>query len=72
MEEKDYLPLEDLLDAVDGSVYRLTILAAKRALQLADGAKPLVDSSGEKLLDTALKEIAEKKVRATKKEKEKE
>jgi len=62
--------LEKLLEAAGGSVYKLTILAAKRALQLADGEKPLVEKTDEKPLENALKEIAEKKIRVAEKKKE--
>lgn len=61
--EQDYIPLEKLLNASKGSVYKLTILAAKRAFQLADGEKPLVEKTDEKPLDNALKEIAERKIK---------
>jgi len=60
---EDYIPLEKLLEAAGGSVYKLTILAAKRALQLADGEKPLVEKADGKPLDNALKEIAERKIK---------
>jgi len=62
--------LEKLLEAAGGSVYKLTILAAKRALQLADGEKPLVEKADEKPLENALKEIAGKKIRIVEKKKE--
>ncbi|MCX2682464.1 DNA-directed RNA polymerase subunit omega [Campylobacter sp. MIT 21-1685] len=44
--------------------YRLALVVAKRAEQLADGATPLVnfDKSRVKLADIALYEIAESKV----------
>jgi DNA-directed RNA polymerase omega subunit len=61
--KQTYVPLEELLDAAGGSIYKLTILAAKRALDLADGQKPLLDHPNEKLLDNALQEIAEKRVK---------
>ncbi len=57
-----HIHLEKLIGAGNGSIYKLTILAAKRALQLADGDKPLVDKPADKVLDTALKEIAEGKI----------
>ncbi len=67
--KKDYLPVEELLKASNGSIYKLTVLVAKRALQLADGDKPLVNDKTEKLLDTALKEIKEEKIRVKEKSK---
>ncbi|MBU0693480.1 MAG: DNA-directed RNA polymerase subunit omega [Candidatus Omnitrophica bacterium] len=60
---ENHVFLEKLLDASDGSVYKLAILVAKRALSLADGDKPLIMDVKEKVLDTALKEIAEGKIR---------
>jgi DNA-directed RNA polymerase subunit omega len=63
-----YIHLEKLIGAGNGSIYNLTILAAKRALQLADGDKPLVDKPTEKVLDTALREIAAGKIRVKAKE----
>ncbi len=67
--KRGYFPTEQLLKASDGSVYKLAMLAAKRALQLADGEKPLAESKDEKLLDTALLEIAEGKIRVKRKNK---
>jgi len=63
MNEK-YIPLEKLLEATGGSIFKLTVLAAKRALELAENAKPLVDKPKEKFLDTALYEILEGKIKA--------
>lgn len=67
MNEK-YIHLERLIGAGAGSIYNLTILAAKRALQLADGDKALVEKPTEKVLDTALREIAAGKICLKKKE----
>jgi len=67
MNEK-YIHLEKLIGAGAGSIYNLTILAAKRALQLADGDKALIDKPPEKVLDTALREIASGKICLKKKE----
>ena len=58
------IPLEHLLAATNGSIYKATILAAKRAMSLADGEKPLVGKPSEKVLDNALKEIEAGKVKA--------
>ncbi|HDN85948.1 MAG: DNA-directed RNA polymerase subunit omega [Candidatus Omnitrophota bacterium] len=60
---QDYVPLEKLLEASNGSVYKLAVLGAKRALQLADGEKPLIEKPSEKALDNALREIALKKIK---------
>ena len=70
--KEDYLPLEKLLGASNGSIYKLTVLAAKRALQLADGDKVLVEKAGERLLDSALTEIAQGKIKARSKGRKKE
>lgn len=60
---KTHIPLEKLLGASNGSLYKLTLLAAKRAFYLADGDKPLIEKPGEKLLDNALREIAEGRIK---------
>lgn len=58
------VPLEHLLAATNGSIYKATILAAKRAMTLTDGEKPLVGKPSEKVLDNALREIEAGKIRA--------
>jgi DNA-directed RNA polymerase subunit omega len=52
------------LDKLNNDKYLLAIMTAKRAEQLANGAKPLVkaDSSKQKYTDIALLEIAEGKI----------
>jgi DNA-directed RNA polymerase omega subunit len=67
--EEDHIPLEDLLDSSNGSIYKLTVLAAKRAFQLADGDKALIEKPSEKPLENALREIAEKKIKVRKSKK---
>ena len=57
------IPLEKLLEASEGSIYKITILAAKRAISLTDGEKPLIDKPGEKVLDNALREIKTGKIK---------
>jgi len=53
-----------------GSLYKLVVLTALRAVELSDGAAKLVDTQGEvKPVSLALKEISEGKI--TYKEKEK-
>lgn len=61
--KRDYIPMEKLLLASRGSIYKLAIMVAKRALQLADGEKPLIDKPREKLLDTVIDEILAGKIR---------
>lgn len=59
-----YVPLENLLDKSAGSVYKLVILASKRALEIAEGQPRLVNvNSSAKPSTLALHEIAEGKVR---------
>lgn len=62
--KEGYMPVERLLEASQGSIYRLAVLAAKRAVELADGDKVLIEKPVERMLDNAIQEIAEKKVKA--------
>lgn len=55
------LRMEDLLTRC-GSVYKLVILAAKRAKELAEGAPPLVKADTKKVTSLALQEIRQGKV----------
>ncbi|MDD3296099.1 MAG: DNA-directed RNA polymerase subunit omega [Candidatus Omnitrophica bacterium] len=57
------IPLEKLLNASEGSIYKVTLLAAKRAMALADGEKPLIEKASEKILDNALREIRDGKIK---------
>lgn len=58
-----YVPLEKLLDKTLGSIYKLVITAARRALEIAEGQPKLVELSGAiKPSTVALHEIAEGKV----------
>lgn len=62
-----YVPLENIIDKADYSLYKLVILASKRALELSEGVPSLVETSpGMKHTTTALKEIAEGKVKTKK------
>ena len=59
-----YVPLESLLDKSNNSLYKLAILAAKRALEIAEGQPKLVKvNSSTKPSTIALYEIAEGKIR---------
>jgi DNA-directed RNA polymerase omega subunit len=59
-----YVPLEKLLDKTGNSVYSLVVLAAKRALEIAEGQPKLVEAnSSVKPSAIALQEIAAGKVR---------
>ena len=55
---------EDLLDKSDSSIYKLIIVATKRALEVAEGAPRLVDAPlNAKPTTIALMEIEQGKVR---------
>ena len=57
-----YVPLEKLFDKT-GSMYKLVILAARRALELNDGAPKLVDvHTTMKPSLVALEEIAQGRI----------
>ena len=59
--------LEKCLDKSANSVYKLTIMVARRAQELAEGAKPLVDTyEKDRPLIAALEEIAEGHLRVEK------
>ncbi len=58
-----YVVLEKLLDKSKGSIYKLVILASKRALEIAEGQPKLVEvNSSTKPSTIALYEIANGKV----------
>ena len=57
-----YVPIEPLLEKI-GSIYKLVIVAARRALELNDGAPRLVETDPKRKPSTvALEEIAAGKV----------
>ena len=58
-----YVALENMLDKSDYSIFKLVILASKRALEIAEGQPKLVDTdSSVKPSTTALFEIAAGKI----------
>lgn len=58
-----YVPLEKMLDKTDNSIYKLVVLASKRALEIAEGQPKLVDTQPSVNPATvALYEIAAGKV----------
>ena len=62
-----YVALEKLLEKSDRSIYKLVILAAKRALEIAEGQPKLVDvNPSMKPSTVALHEIAENKIECRK------
>jgi DNA-directed RNA polymerase omega subunit len=62
----EYIPLEKLLDKSQNSIYKLVVLASKRALELAEGQVRLVDNVNlsTKPSTIALQEIIQGKVKA--------
>ena len=63
----DYRGREQLLDKSLGSIYKLVILASKRALEIAEGqAKLVADDASVKPSTVALHEIAAGKIEARK------
>lgn len=67
-----YMALEKLLDKTEGSVYKLVVLASRRALELAEGQPKLVEVPGasSKPSIIALHEIMESKLLAKAKDKD--
>ncbi|MFH0877042.1 MAG: DNA-directed RNA polymerase subunit omega [Candidatus Omnitrophota bacterium] len=67
-----YVPLEKLIDKSDGSMYKLVMMSARRAIELADGAARLIEAPQDlKVTTLALREIAEAKVSLGKAKEEK-
>lgn len=63
----NYRGREQLLDKSMGSIYKLVILASKRALEIAEGQPKLTsDDISTKPSTIALHEIAEGKIEAKK------
>jgi DNA-directed RNA polymerase omega subunit len=59
-----YVPLEKLLDKSSHSIYKLVILASKRALEIAEGQPKLVEvNASVKPSTVALYEIAAGRIR---------
>jgi len=62
-----YVALETLLDKSYGSIYKLVILASKRALEIAEGQPKLVQTnSSVKPSTVALEEISHGKIESRK------
>ncbi|TRZ93545.1 DNA-directed RNA polymerase subunit omega [bacterium] len=58
-----WVALERMLDKCNGSIYKLVIVASKRALEIAEGQPKMVDLPvNTKPSTIALNEIAEGKV----------
>lgn len=57
-----YIPIQDLVNKT-GSTYKLVILAARRAIELSEGAARLVDGPlDEKTTNIAINEILAGKI----------
>jgi len=57
-----YIPRESVLRNGD-SVFKVTLIAAKRAVELANGAKKLIETASKKFSTIALEEIGAEKVK---------
>ena len=60
-----YVPIQDLLSKT-GSLYKLVVLASKRAAELNAGAPQMIETNNEKICSIALQEIAQGKVKISK------
>ncbi|MEW6008297.1 MAG: DNA-directed RNA polymerase subunit omega [Candidatus Omnitrophota bacterium] len=59
-----YIPLEKLIDKTGNSLYKLVVMASKRAFEIAEGAPALVEKSEIAKPGTiALEEIAQGKIK---------
>ena len=58
-----YIPVEDLLKKANDSMYKLVILASRRALELGGGSEKLISSDpNAKITSIALNEIRQDKI----------
>jgi DNA-directed RNA polymerase omega subunit len=57
-----YMPREKIFKNGD-SIYKVVLLAARRAIELSNGAQKLVDSGQKKFSTIALEEISQGKVK---------
>ena len=58
-----YIPLEELIKDNQSSIYKLVILASRRAVELGTGSEKLVSlAPNAKLTSIALEEIKENKI----------
>jgi len=56
-----YMPVEKIFKGSD-SIYKITILAARRAVELNNGAKKLIETNTTKFSTIALEEVAAGKI----------
>lgn len=61
MKGKAQISTEDVLDKTN-SIYKLVILASKRALELNEGSPKLVETDSKKISTIALEEIKSGKI----------
>lgn len=61
MKGKTQITTEDVLDKTN-SIYKLVILASKRALELNEGSPKLVETDSKKISTIALEEIRAGKI----------
>lgn len=57
-----YMPVEKIFKG-SNSIYKITILAARRAVELNNGARKLIDTATSKFSTIALEEIIAGKVK---------
>ena len=57
------IPIDTLFNKI-GSAYKLVILTARRAIELSDGASPLVKArpAGQKPMNTAIQEVLDGRI----------
>jgi len=68
LKSKKPASMENLLDKT-GSVYKLVMLASKRALELNEGSPKLVETESKKVCTIALDEIRDGKISIKEKKK---
>jgi DNA-directed RNA polymerase subunit omega len=68
LKSKKPASMENLLDKTS-SVYKLVILASKRALELNEGSPKLVETNSKKVTTIALNEIRDGKISMKEKKK---
>ena len=64
-----YIPRERIFKNGD-SIFKITLIAAKRAIELSNGAQKLIETNSQKFSTIALEEISKGKVRYKVKEEE--
>jgi len=58
------IPVEKMIDKAEGSMFKLVMLASKRAVEIAEGLSPLIEANPNiKTTSVALQEISEGKVK---------